>query len=91
MKKTFNLFLVSISIIVLALVVATLWDYLEFGENKTPLALTVTVAFGISIAGVILGISEIRKKRSTKTLIGLVGHVIVLLFFILTAGYALTL
>jgi len=91
MKKTFNLFLISISIIVLTLIVATFWDFLGLGENKTPLALTVTVAFGISIAGLILGISEIRKKKSTKTLIGLVGHVIVLLFFCLTAGYALTL
>lgn len=91
MKKTFNLFLVSISIIVLTFVVGAFWDYLEFGENKTPLALTVTVAFRISIAGIILGISDIRKKRSTKILIGLVGHLIVLLFFILAAGYALKL
>jgi uncharacterized protein (DUF486 family) len=91
MKKTFNLFLVSISIIVLTLIVATFWDYLGFGENKTPLALTVTVAFGISIAGLILGISEIRKNKSTRTVIGVIGHVIVLIFFFLTAGYALTL
>lgn len=91
MKKTFKLFLLSISIIILTLIVATFWDYLGLGENKIPLALTVTVAFGISIAGLILGISEIRKNKSTKTVIGIIGHVIVLLFFILTAGYALTL
>lgn|GEM_PF-5409135 len=70
---------------------ATFWDYIGLGENKTPLALTVTVAFGISIAGLILGISEIRMKKSTKTVIGIIGHVIVLLFFFLTVGYALTL
>tara|TARA_B100000900_G_scaffold358458_1_gene329365 strand:- start:492 stop:773 length:282 start_codon:yes stop_codon:yes gene_type:complete len=89
MKKTFNLFLVSIIILLSTLIIAAYWDYLGFGENKTPLAFAVTLAFGVSIAGLILGISEIKKNKTFKTVISLVGHIIVLLFFILTAGYAL--
>ena len=91
MKKTFNLFLISISIILLTIIVATFWDYLQLGENKTPLALSVTVAFGISIAGLILGVSEVRKNKTTKSVIGIVGHVIVLLFFFGIAGFSMTL
>jgi len=91
MKKTFNLFIISISIIILTLTIATFWDYLGLGENKTPLALSVTVAFGISIAGLILGLSEIRKFKTNSTIIGLIGHIIVLIFFFVVAGYALTL
>lgn len=91
MKKTFNLFVLSISIIILTMIVATFWEYLGLGENKTPLALSTTVAFGISIAGLILGLSEKRKNRTTKTMVGLIGHIVVLMFFFAIAGYALTL
>ena len=91
MKKTFNLFLISISIILLTIVVATFWEYLQLGENTTPLALGVTIAFGISIAGLIMGVSEVRINKTTKSVIGIVGHIMILLFFFGITGYSMTL
>ena len=89
MKKTFNLFLISISIILLTIIVATFWDYLRLGDNKMPLAFSVTIAFGISIAGLILGIPEVRINKTTKSVVGIVGHILVLLFFFGIAGSSL--
>jgi uncharacterized protein (DUF486 family) len=91
MNKSFNLFILSTLIILLTLIIATFWDYLNLGTNKTLLALSVTIAFGISIAGLILGIPEYRKSRTSKTIIGLVGHIIILIFFFGIVTYALKL
>lgn len=91
MKKTFNLFLISISVILLTIIVATFWEYLQLGDNKIPLALGITIAFGISITGLIMGISEVRKNKTTKSVIGIIGHIAVLLFFFGIAGYSQTL
>tara|TARA_A100000171_G_C2123218_1_gene141985 strand:+ start:902 stop:1177 length:276 start_codon:yes stop_codon:yes gene_type:complete len=91
MKKTFNLFLISISIILITLIVAAYWDDLQFGENKIPLAMSITVAFGISIAGLIIGISELKKTKTTKSIIGIIGHIVILLFFFGIVGYSMTL
>ncbi|PXY03144.1 hypothetical protein DF185_03400 [Marinifilum breve] len=91
MNKTFNLFLISVLIILLTIIVATFWDYLHLGNNTTPLALSVTIAFGISIAGLILGIPEIRKNKTAKSVVGIVGHILVVLFFLGIVGYSMAL
>lgn len=70
---------------------ATFWDVFGLGSNKIPLAMTTTIAFGLSIAGVVIGIGEIRKIKSSRTWIGLVGHFIVVGVFILTVVSAMML
>jgi len=91
MKRTFNLFLISISIIILTLVLATFWDMLNLGQNKHALVLSIMVSFGISISGLIIGIPEIKKQKKTKTIIGIIGHVIIILFFFSMAFYSMSL
>jgi cAMP phosphodiesterase len=49
------------------------------------------VSFGISISGLIIGIPEIKKQKKTKTIIGLIGHVIIILFFFSMAFYSMSL
>jgi len=88
MKSTFNLFLVSGSIVVLTFLVATFWTAIGLGDNKSPLALTLTLAFGVSIAGLIVGMPELKRSKKPKTIIGLIGHAVVLTFFLATASYA---
>jgi hypothetical protein len=81
MNKTFTLFLASFSIISVTLLFAGFWNQLNLGPNKVPLAVGATIAFGISIAGLIFGISEIKKSKCTKIIIGLSGHTMIVLIF----------
>jgi hypothetical protein len=87
--KSFSLFLISAAIIILTLLTATFWDYLKLGSNKVPLAIAFTVAFGISIAGLILGIGEVKRNKLIKVKIGIAGNSLVLVLFVYTIYYAL--
>jgi hypothetical protein len=64
--KTFTVFFVSL----VAAIVTILFSRLEisFGEgnhNKT-VALLASLAFGVSIAGLVVSIEEIRRSRNAK-------------------------
>jgi len=59
-SKSFTLFSISAAIIILTLVTATFWDYFNLGNNKVPLAIASTVAFGI------VGLPKIRPFESWK-------------------------
>lgn len=80
-SKSFKLFLLSATIIVLTFLVATFWDALSLGSNKILLAVSIMISFGISIAGLIYGFDELKQARFVKIKTGLVGNFLVILFF----------
>ncbi len=88
-SKTFNLFLLSIIIIGLTLLIATFWNALGLASNKIPLAISIMISFGISIAGLILGLTELKQSKTQKIWIGLIGNILVILFFIFMIIYSL--
>ena len=90
-SRTFKLFLFSGSLLLGTFSIATFWDTLGLGENKVGLAVTTTIAFEISIGGLIVGFSEMKKLKAPKFWVGFVGHCVVVSVFVLTAIYALTL
>ena len=89
MKKSFNLFILSAIILFITIAVATLWDGLGLGENKQPLALSTFIALIVSIIGLVRGFKERKTDKSTRLIIALVGHGIVVLFFLVMTGLGL--
>ena len=90
-SRTFKLFLFSGSLLLGTISITTFWDALGLGENKVGLAVTTTIAFGISVAGLIVGFSEMKKLKAPKFWVGFFGHFVVVGVFVLTVIYALTL
>ena len=90
-SKTFRLFLFSGLILLGTILLATFWDTLGLGANKIPLAVSTTIAFGISIAGLVVGFGELKKLRTIKFWVGFVGHFIVVGVFVFTVIYAMRL
>ena len=80
--KTFKLFIISGSIILLTFIIATFWNALRLGSNKIPLAMAVMFSFGISIAGIIIGISELKLYENKKLWISLIGHSLIIFLFL---------
>jgi hypothetical protein len=73
----------------LTLGVSTLKNYISAELNSMYFALAITIAFGISIAGLVLGVLEVNNKLSGKSWIGIVGNSIVIVFFLLMVFFAL--
>ena len=86
MKKSFNLFILSAIVLFITIVLATFWDGLGLGENNMPLAGNTTLALIVSIIGLVRGFRERKTDKSTRLIIALVGHGIVVLFFLIMAG-----
>ena len=63
-SRTFRLFILSGLILAGTLLCSTFWDAWRLGPNMIPLAMTTTVAFGISIAGLIVGFGEVKSVNS---------------------------
>lgn len=82
-SKSFRLFVISITIVALTFLIATFWNALRLGPNKVSLAVAIMISFGISIAGLIIGFSELKKEKSTKLWIALIGHSLIILFFLI--------
>ena len=87
-QKSFGLFVISIMVLALTIGIATFWDVLGLGENKIPLAISVIVTFGISIAGIILGFHEIRNNKTKKLIVGLIGNILIIVFFVMMVVYS---
>ena len=87
-SKVFLLFIVSGLIIIGIIFLTIYWDSLRLSENYIPLAMATTVAFGISITGLMLGFAEKRGSLSLKTWIGIIGNLIVIGFFVFIVLYS---
>lgn len=71
------------------MICATFWETMGLRSEQTPiLALIMMIAFGLNVAGLIFSVSE-RKKDKRKSLIGLIGHLILIIGFFSLSGYAL--
>jgi Ca2+/H+ antiporter len=64
------------------MIIATFANYLNIGKYGVILPAVMIIAFGISVAGPIFGISELKKSKNKKVIIGLSGHVAILLLFL---------
>lgn len=87
-SKAFMLFILSALTIIGTIVLTFYWDSLELSENYIPLAMATTIAFGISIAGLILGVVEKRSSLTLKTWIGIIGNLVVIGFFVFIVLYS---
>ncbi len=87
-SKSFNLLIVSLTLLVLTFILAGFWNSLGFGKSKMILGLLITVCFGISVAGLILGNAE-KKIKSNKKWIGIIGNMLIVLFFVVFVIYAI--
>ena len=87
-SKAFMLFILSGLIIIGTIVLAFFWDVFGLAENYIPLAMATTVAFGISITGLMLGFAEKRSSLTLNTLIGIIGNLIVVSFFVFIVIYS---
>jgi hypothetical protein len=87
---TFRLFWISFIIVSISMIVATFADYLNLGKYSLFLPAVMIIAFGISVAGLILGVSELKKSRSKRVVIALSGHAVVLVLFLYIIYLTLT-
>ena len=86
---TIRLLIIGGSIIALTFIASTFWVELGLGSGTTVLLpLFLMVAFGINIAGFIHGLS-IRKKHKKQALIGIIGNLLCILFFIFIVVYSI--
>ncbi len=59
---------------------AIFWDVIGLGnKNLIIIGFVGVLAFGVAIAGLILGLTEIRKTRTVGTWIGIVGNLLITL------------
>ncbi|MBI3219881.1 MAG: hypothetical protein HYZ44_10240 [Bacteroidetes bacterium] len=87
-SKTFNLFILSAGILVAAFLLTIFKETLGLGDNAMLIGAIATLAFGIGIAGLIIGLGEIRNSHTPKTWVGLIGNILVVGFFVLVSIYA---
>ena len=87
--KSFGLFIISAILIIITLIIATFWNAMGLGQFKPILTVPIIIAVGISVAGLVLGITEYKKKRDIKFWVGIIGNIIVFLFFVYIIIYSL--
>lgn len=86
---TTKLLVISGSSILFILLLATFWNALGLHQKSTIwLAVGLMVAFGMNIAGFVLGLLE-RKKNFKKAWVGMIGHLVLILLFVLMVGYSI--
>ena len=77
------------SIIVVTFLISTFWTELGLDRDATIiLPAPLMISFGLNISGFITGIQE-RKINKKRALIGIVGNLLCLLFFIFVVAYSI--
>ncbi|GEM_PF-6536031 len=89
MKKSFILFLVSLTVTALTLLLSTFWDALGLGQDYQILAFILIFSALLSTIGLIIGITEYVSNKNKKTLIGIIGNGLIVLFVVGMMVYAL--
>lgn len=87
--KSIKYLFVSSLIIILTLIIASFWESLNLGENKFLLAISIIIAFIISLIGLIIGVKEIKYNKTGKAWTGIIGNLIVIFFFVFIVIYSL--
>ncbi|MEJ7643711.1 MAG: hypothetical protein WKF87_03895 [Chryseolinea sp.] len=87
-SKTLKLFTLSGLILIGAFLLSMFKTRLGLGDNLMLVGAIATLSFGISIAGLLNGLGEIKNSKTSKTWIGLIGNLIVVGLFVLISIYA---
>lgn len=86
---TIRLLLVGGGMVLITFLIATLWEKLGLDSSQTIwLGLSMMVSFGVNLAGFIIGITE-RKKNRPRALVGIIGNLVFILFFVFIVSYAM--
>jgi hypothetical protein len=88
--KTNKLLIISVILIVGTFILAMFTEDLGINKNVDPyLVFPYLIAFGLNITGLIFGLSE-KKENGKKSIIGIIGNLILLIMFITLGIYAIT-
>lgn len=86
-----RLLVVATSIMLATFVIGVFWQKIGISqENLIWLAVSFMVAFGVNIAGIILGFLE-TNRNLFKALIGIIGNLLEIIILISLIVYSLTL
>lgn len=88
-SKTFILFVISGLIFIGAFLISIFKESIGLGEQLQIIGAVATVAFGTSIAGLVIGLVEIKRHKTSRNWIGVVGNLFIVGMFILISIYAL--
>jgi hypothetical protein len=88
-SKAFGLFITSGLILIGTFTASAFWQDLGYGKNFIPLGVSTTIAFAVSIAGLIIGLGERKNSPTVKTWIGLIGNFIVVGLFAVLIIYVI--
>jgi hypothetical protein len=88
-SKTFILFAISALVLIGALLISIFKENIGLGEDLRIVGAIATVAFGTSIAGLVIGFGEIKRNKNLGNWIGIIGNLLILGMFISIAFGAL--
>jgi hypothetical protein len=88
-SKTFILFAISALVLIGALLISIFKENIGLGEDLRIVGAIATVAFGTSIAGLVIGLGEIKRNKNLGNWIGIIGNLLILGMFISIAFSAL--
>jgi len=86
---TYTYFIASAVVIVLTFIFSLLWEDLGYGNNVTSLFISVLIAMVLSIAGVVRGLIEVKKKKENQIWFGIMGNALIIVALISVVIYGL--
>ena len=86
-SKALRLFIISTFILLGTFLFSVFRTNFGIEANYTVGGAMATIAFGLSIAGMIIGLGEVRNLKTRKTWIGLIGNIVIVGLFILIVFY----
>ncbi|MBS3805964.1 MAG: hypothetical protein KGY60_00530 [Bacteroidales bacterium] len=86
---TYTFFIASAVVIVLTFIFSLLWEELGYGNNVTSLFISVLIALVLSIAGVVRGLVEVKKKKGSQVWLGIMGNALIIVALISLVLYGL--
>jgi len=82
-SNTLRLFIISGLMLFGTILFSIFKTTLGLEGNAMIIGAIATIAFGLSIAGLVIGLGDIRKSQNAKNWIGLIGNFIVVGLFLL--------
>jgi hypothetical protein len=90
-KKGFLLFLISTAFMVIAFAAAIALNTLNVDfDYEVLLTIPTLISFGLSIAGIIFSVIELSTQSKIKSIIALIGHLLIIGLFVYIIFLAFT-
>lgn len=89
-SKTFIFFIVSVLVFITSFLLTIFKAEIGLNDDLMIVGLLATISFGVSIAGLVIGLSEIRRMKTSINWVGLVGNVVLVGIYILIMIFALS-